>query len=127
VLTDAIVGHGEIWCACLFAARLRLDGHSARMLDATDVLIVEPTSDGQSVDVDYDASNANLDAWAQRNGIPDIIVCTGFIARNRHGQVRSASASELLAARPKSVPHHVKVQFCRFWDVAALTRVSFSA
>lgn len=97
MLSDAIIGHGEIWCACLFAARLRLEGHCARMLDASDVLIVEPTADGQSVDVDYDVSNANLDTWAQQNGIPDVIVCTGFIARNRCGQVRRAAASHVLA------------------------------
>lgn len=85
--SDYVVGHGELWSARLFAASLRIKGHSAVMMDARDVLVVTPTSDGQSVDVDYAASNANLDAWADEHGVPDIIVCTGFIARSPEGQV----------------------------------------
>lgn len=94
VLSDAIVGQGELWCARLFAASLRLRGHSAQMMDATDVLVVHPTSDGQSVDVRYDESNARLDAWAAQHGVPDVIVCTGFIARNTAGQVLFSSSNE---------------------------------
>ena len=41
-----------------------------------------PTSDGNSVDVQYDRSNAKLDAWAEQHGVPQIIVATGFIAKN---------------------------------------------
>lgn len=44
--------------------------------------VVTPTSDGNSVDVQYDRSNANLDQWANDNGSPSIIVATGFIAKN---------------------------------------------
>ncbi len=44
--------------------------------------VVTPTSDGNSVDVQYDRSDANLDAWAERHGVPQIIVATGFIAKN---------------------------------------------
>jgi len=43
---------------------------------------VTPTSDGNSVDVQYDRSNAKLDAWAEQHGVPHIIVATGFIAKN---------------------------------------------
>jgi bifunctional aspartokinase / homoserine dehydrogenase 1 len=85
--SDFVVGHGELWCARLFAASMRLKGHHARMLDARDVLVVDPTSDGQSVDVDYDASNKNLDNWAAEHGDADIIVGTGFIARDTKKQV----------------------------------------
>ena len=66
---------------------MRLKGHNAARLDARDVLVVEPTSDGQSVDVDYDASEANLDKWAQKHGNVDVIIGTGFIARDSKKQV----------------------------------------
>jgi len=36
------------------------------------VLVVTPTADGNSVDVDYEASNARLDAWAGRHGVPAV-------------------------------------------------------
>ena len=43
---------------------------------------VRPTSDGNSVDVEYELSNAKLDAWADKHGAPSIIVATGFIAKD---------------------------------------------
>jgi aspartokinase len=85
--SDFVVGHGELWCARLFAASMRLKGQNCKMLDARDVLVVQPTSDGQSVDVDYDASEANLDKWAQKHGDVDVIIGTGFIARDKNKQV----------------------------------------
>ena len=36
------------------------------------MLVVEPTADGNSVDVDYEVSDARLDAWAQRHGVPSV-------------------------------------------------------
>ncbi len=45
-------------------------------------LQVRPTADGNSVDVEYDASNAKLDVWADAHGSPPIIVATGFIAKD---------------------------------------------
>ncbi len=36
------------------------------------VLVVTPTADGNSVDVDYEASNQRLDAWAARHGVPQV-------------------------------------------------------
>ena len=36
------------------------------------VLVVTPTADGNSVDVDYALSDARLDAWAQRHGVPPV-------------------------------------------------------
>jgi hypothetical protein len=88
VLSDAIVGFGERWCSRLFAAHLRVCGYDALQMDASEILLVEPTSDGQSVNVDFESSNARLDAWADRNGgVPELIICTGFIASNAAGQV----------------------------------------
>lgn len=82
----------------MFAASMRLKGHNCEMLDAREVLVVEPTSDGQSVDVDYAASEANLDKWAQKHGDVDIIIGTGFIARDTNKQVLSLPHSVLYDA-----------------------------
>ena len=66
---------------------------------ARDALVVTPTPDGTSVDVEYAASDAALDAWAtasaeRRRGnattpspVAPILVVTGFIARTPAGAV----------------------------------------
>ena len=60
--TDAfeefVVGHGELWCAQLTAARCRQLGADCLFLDARDVLVVMPTADGNSVDVQYEVRGA---------------------------------------------------------------------
>lgn len=84
--SDFVVGHGELWSAQLTAAACRKQGAKAQFLDARDVLVVTPTADGTSVDVDYRTSNNNLDKWWTANDSPDVIVVTGFIARNPAGQ-----------------------------------------
>ncbi len=84
---DYIVGHGELWCARLTTARCRQLGMNAGFMDAREVIVVSPTSDGQSVDIHYDASDAKLDAWCDQHGTPDVIICTGFIARTPEGMV----------------------------------------
>ena len=43
-----------------------------RMLVLRQVLVVTPTADGNSVDVDYEVSDARLDVWAQRHGVPPV-------------------------------------------------------
>lgn len=100
---EYVVGHGELWCARLFAAALRARlGADAGVLDAREVLVVTPTPDGTSVDVEYAASEAALDAWGakeaetRRKGerkkgnsesqLPRIVVVTGFVARTADGQ-----------------------------------------
>jgi bifunctional aspartokinase / homoserine dehydrogenase 1 len=99
MLADFVVGHGELWCAALWAAHLRTRGADAEMVDARDALVVTPTPDGTSVDVEYDASDAALDAWAtassgRRRDVPGqagpvapILIVTGFIARTPEGTV----------------------------------------
>ena len=108
MLADFVVGHGELWCAALWAGHLRTLGADAEALDARDALVVTPTPDGTSVDVEYEASDAALDAWATaaaaRRGdggkagggdasaqpaspIPHLLVVTGFIARTPSGAV----------------------------------------
>ncbi|CAK0785763.1 hypothetical protein CVIRNUC_008974 [Coccomyxa viridis] len=85
--SDFVVGHGELWCAQLFDATLRKMGVNSRFMDTRDVLVVIATSDGNSVDVEYEDSNVRLDRWAQKHGSPAVIVATGFIAKNQAGQV----------------------------------------
>jgi aspartokinase/homoserine dehydrogenase 1 len=109
---DYVVGHGELWSARLFAAACadaaaRAVGNGKNpmpvaFMDARDVLVVTPTSDGASVDLDERASNAKLDAWfdarrangsaagkpaAGPGGPVGLVVITGFIAKNPAGQV----------------------------------------
>lgn len=90
---DFVVGHGELWCAQLAALRCRQlgAGAAAVFLDARDVLTVRPTSDGMSVDVEYEVSGGRLDAWARERAeavsSPDaLILATGFIAQSPDGR-----------------------------------------
>ena len=71
--SDFVVGHGELWCAQLFDATLRKMGVNSKFMDTRDVLVVTATSDGNSVDVEYEDSNARLDRWAQKHGSPAVI------------------------------------------------------
>jgi len=84
---DFVVGHGEVWSARMLAARMRQMGADAAFLDAREVLVVEASPTGDGVDLVAGPSNANLDAWAQANGVPQIVVATGFIARYKTGQI----------------------------------------
>ena len=70
--SDFVVGHGELWCAQLFNATLRKMGVDSAFMDSRDVLVVTATSDGNSVDVEYEDSNQQLDRWAQKHGSPAV-------------------------------------------------------
>lgn len=72
--SDFVVGHGELWCAQLFNATLCKMGVDSKFMDTRDVLVVTATSDGNSVDVEYEDSNARLDRWAQKHGSPAVIL-----------------------------------------------------
>lgn len=96
--TDFVVGHGELWCALLFSATVKSMGYDCKFMDTRDVLVVIPTSGDNSVDPQYEASNAKLDAWVQSNGVPEIIVATGFIAKNPLGQASPLSTTTILIA-----------------------------
>ncbi len=88
--TDFVVGHGELWSALLFSATVKALGYDCQFMDTREVLVVTPTSDGNSVDIQYELSNDRLDAWVRKNGAPEVIVATGFIAKNPLGQVTPA-------------------------------------
>lgn len=68
--TDAfeefVVGHGELWCAQLTAARCRQLGADCRFMDTREVLVVSPTADGNSVDVHYEVGAAPASCAATR-------------------------------------------------------------
>lgn len=80
---DFVVGHGELWSAQLLAATCKQQGADVAFMDTRDVLVVVPTSDGSSVDLDEEASNAKMDAWFKEHGNHKLVVATGFIAKNR--------------------------------------------
>ena len=86
---DFVVGHGELWTARLCAAAIRCKGFDAEWIDARDVLVVTDAEDG-GVDVNYERSNANLDALFDARGhgaagANRVLIATGFIARTPEG------------------------------------------
>jgi len=84
--SDYVVGHGELWSALLFSLCCKQFGADVKFMDTRDVLVVQPTTDGASVDLVEDTSNARLDKWVATHGNHEIIVATGFIAKNVQGQ-----------------------------------------
>ena len=57
---DYVVGHGELWSAKLLTLKVRQMGHNVEFLDTRDALVVTPTSDGTSVDLQEDVSNKKV-------------------------------------------------------------------
>lgn len=85
--SDFVAGHGELWSALLLTATCKKMGCNAAFMDAREVLVVTPTPDRVSVDVQYEISNKKLDAWySSLPTPPDLVVVTGFIARDPTGQ-----------------------------------------
>lgn len=71
--SDFVVGHGELWCANLFALTIQQQGVSCKFMDTRDVLVVT-SPDGKAVDIEYEESDAKLDLWARKHGIPEVII-----------------------------------------------------
>lgn len=69
--SDFVVGHGELWCARLFASTVTQRGVECGFMDTREVLVVT-SPDGKVVDVEYKDSDASLDAWAQKEGVPQV-------------------------------------------------------
>jgi len=83
-IEQMVVGYGEIWSARLLTQTLRDDFHrSAAFLDAREVLVVKQT--GLKIDVCWDISKSRLKNWFYRCRWCDVIVVTGFVARNVEG------------------------------------------
>jgi bifunctional aspartokinase / homoserine dehydrogenase 1 len=78
----AVAGFGEVWSARLLAAYLQSRGVAAGMLDAREILVVNPAETAPMVD--WERSRANLEAWLTGSD-HDIVVITGFIASDPDG------------------------------------------
>eukprot|EP00899_Mesostigma_viride_P016435 jgi/Mesvir1/24793/Mv22045-RA.1 len=87
IFVEYVVGHGELWSSQILAAVLNANGTPASWMDARDVLVVEPV-EGNQVDPLYPESNAGLDKWAaaQKGGVADVVIITGFIASTTQGR-----------------------------------------
>ncbi|GLI70404.1 hypothetical protein VaNZ11_015124 [Volvox africanus] len=83
--SDFVVGHGELWSGRLFALCCRQLGANVAFMDTRDVLVVTPTTDGGSVDLEEQLSNRRMDDWFNANGPCKLVVATGFIARSPAG------------------------------------------
>ena len=79
VWSDFVVGHGELWSAKLFSLAVGKHGVACKDMDTREVMIVT-SPDGKLVDIEYRESDDKLDAWARRNGVPEVqFITTYFI------------------------------------------------
>jgi aspartokinase/homoserine dehydrogenase 1 len=79
---ELVAGHGEVWSAAMFHARLVEEGRPASMLDARDVLVVERNDAGPAVD--WDQTRRLFGAWLDAHRAPFLVI-TGYVARDRTG------------------------------------------
>jgi len=80
-IEQMVVGYGEIWSARLLTQTLRDEfRRSVSFLDARDVLVVD--QQGTQIKVLWDLTLQRLKKWFFQCRWCDIIVVTGFIARN---------------------------------------------
>ncbi len=82
-LVQLISGLGEIWSSLLVEAALKDQGCDARRLDARDVLVVQSTELGATVD--WEATRARLADCDL--GEPAVTVVPGYVARTDDGRV----------------------------------------
>jgi len=82
-IVEFVSGHGELWSAQLLHAYLESGSHRASWLDARKTLVVEPTAN--SVTVDWETTNKNLQTWLEDCPEIDFLVITGFIASTHDG------------------------------------------
>jgi len=84
-IEQMVVGYGEIWSARLLTQTMRDDFHrAAAFLDARDVLVVDQHQD-LKIDVQWDTSKEKLKNWFFQCRWCDVLIVTGFIARNLEG------------------------------------------
>jgi len=83
-IEQMVVGYGEIWSARLMTQTMRDDFHrAAAFLDARDVLVVDQK--GLKIEVDWDNTKEKLKRWFYNCRQCDVLIVTGFIARNLEG------------------------------------------
>jgi len=83
-ITSVVVGFGEIFSARLLTQIMRLDFHRrAAFMDARDVLVVRPIGGSDNhIEVCWDITRDKLKNWWVNRKQCDVLVVTGFIARN---------------------------------------------
>jgi len=83
-ITSVVVGFGEIFSARLLTQIMREDYHrSATFMDARDVLVVRPIGGSDNrIEVCWDVTRNKLKNWWVNRKQCDVLVVTGFIARN---------------------------------------------
>ena len=79
---ELVAGHGELWSAALFHARLVQQGYEAALLDARDVLVVERHDAGPAVR--WDPTRKLFDPWLDGNRAGYLVI-TGYVARDETG------------------------------------------
>lgn len=79
---DLIAGYGELWSARLLGAYLRGQGHAVDVLNAREVLVVEPGRLGPVVQ--WEATRERFADWCDARAA-DLVVITGYIARTPDG------------------------------------------
>eukprot|EP00854_Cymbomonas_tetramitiformis_P009756 gene9756-11561_t len=83
--SDFVVGFGEMWCAQMMSRVINQSGTKSTWVNARDFLVVESSDETGQVDVDYELSKKNLEAWLEANPECGIVVLTGFIAVTHDG------------------------------------------
>jgi len=83
-IEQMVVGYGEIWSARLMTQTMRDDYHrAAAFLDAREVLVVDQK--GVKIEVAWDTTKERLKKWFFKCRSCDVLIVTGFIARNIEG------------------------------------------
>lgn len=86
IITDLVVGHGELWSAQILWALLRSRHKSAcSFMDARDVVVARSSeATAERKVVDYVRTSALLSEWLESNPT-EIVVATGFICQDPSG------------------------------------------
>jgi len=83
-IESMVVGYGEIWSARLMTQTIRDDFHrAAAFLDAREVLVVDQNE--EKINVSWDTTKERLKKWFFQCRYCDVLIVTGFIARNLEG------------------------------------------
>jgi len=83
-IEQMVVGYGEIWSARLLTHTMREDYHrDAAFLDAREVLVVDQR--GTQIEIAWDTTRERLKKWFYNCRWCDVLIVTGFIARNLDG------------------------------------------
>lgn len=83
-IEQMVVGYGEIWSARLMTYTMRESyQRAAAFLDAREVLVVD--QQGLKINVNWEVSREKLKKWFYQCRFCDVLIVTGFIARNLEG------------------------------------------